>query len=157
MKPSGRAASIDVGRVRVGIAVCDPGGILATPLATVLRQDSLQESVQVVLDQIAEFSITRFYVGLPLNLDGSNSSSANDAREFAAGLQAAVAVPVRLVDERLTSTSAGATLRAAGRDSRSQREVIDQVAAVLILEHALAIEARTEDFAGIDLQGESLE
>lgn len=124
---------VDVGRARVGVARCDRDGLLATPVETIQRA-----SVDVVarLREIAaELDAIEAVVGLPISLSGGDTPSTQDARDMAA--QLAEAMPVRLVDERLSTVSASAGMRAAGKSSKQQRQSIDQAAAVVILQHAL--------------------
>lgn len=133
----GTRLGVDVGRARVGVAVSDPHGLLATPLETVPRDDRV---IARLLALAAEHAAIELVVGLPLSLSGADTPSTRDSRDIAAALAAAGAVPVRLVDERLTTVSAHSALRASGRSSRGSRPVIDQVAAVIILQHALDAE-----------------
>lgn len=128
---------IDVGKARVGVARCDPDGLLATPVETVPRDDS---AVERVVALAAEFSAFEVLVGLPLNLRGDDTASTADARDFAAAVAAASDLPVRLVDERLSTVSAHAALRDSGRSQRSSRSIVDQVAAVVLLQQALDVE-----------------
>ena len=134
---TGRRLGIDVGKARVGVAVCDPHGMIATPVATVPRAD---DAVRAVVDHAAEHQPIEIVVGLPLSLSGADTPSTQDARDFAAEVAAASGIPVRLVDERLSTVTAQAALRASGRNTRKSRPVIDQVAAVIILQHALDAE-----------------
>lgn len=131
---------VDVGRARVGVARCDPDGLLATPVETVPRNDAAIARLVALAD---EYSAVELLVGLPLNLRGEDTASTADAREFAAGLAAASALPVRLVDERLSTVSAHAALRDSGRSQRSSRSIVDQVAAVVLLQQALDVEKST--------------
>lgn len=128
---------VDVGRVRVGVARCDPDGLLATPVETVQRGDSPVARIMALAD---EHGAVELYVGLPLNMSGEDTASTADARSFAAELAAASALPVRLVDERLSTVSAHAALRSSGRSQRSSRSIVDQVAAVVLLQQALDVE-----------------
>jgi putative Holliday junction resolvase len=132
---SGVRIGIDVGRARVGVSRCDAKGILATPVETVPRSDGAD------LDRIAmiarELEAIELIVGVPLSLSGAETASTTDARDFAVALARRTALPTRLVDERLSTVSAGRALREAGRSTRSARPVIDQAAAVIILQHAL--------------------
>ncbi|WP_232466300.1 Holliday junction resolvase RuvX [Diaminobutyricimonas sp. LJ205] len=136
MRP-GRRLGVDVGRARVGLAASDPHGMLATPVATLQRTES---TVREVLAAAAEYEPVEIVVGLPLSLSGGDTLSTEDARQFAAELAAATSVPVRLVDERLSTVTAQSALRASGRKTKGSRSVIDQVAAVIILQHALDAE-----------------
>ncbi len=108
---------IDVGRARVGVARCDPDGMLAVPVETVPRDDlSIDRLVQIA----GEYDPLEFVVGLPVNMQGADTASTTDAREFAAALHTRSGVPVRLVDERLSTVSAHAALR-------SSREISEEL------------------------------
>lgn len=131
---------VDVGKARVGVARSDPDGLLATPVETVRRED---RAIPRVIELSAEHSAVEILVGLPLSLRGEDTPSTTDAREFAIALAAASAVPVRLVDERLSTVSAHAALRESGRSQRSSRSIVDQVAAVVLLQQALDVEKST--------------
>ncbi|MGN8551922.1 UNVERIFIED_CONTAM: Holliday junction resolvase RuvX [Microbacterium sp. SLM126] len=131
---------IDVGRARVGVARCDPDGLLATPVETVPRDEA---AVARLVALVEEYSVFELLVGLPLNLRGEDTASTVDAREFAAALAAASGISVRLVDERLSTVSAHAALRDSGRSQRSSRSIVDQVAAVVLLQQALDVEKST--------------
>ncbi|HOA67354.1 MAG TPA: Holliday junction resolvase RuvX [Phycicoccus elongatus] len=145
MPSRGRRVGVDVGSVRVGVAESDPDGILASPVTTLARDESderadLAELATLVRDRDA----TCVYVGLPLHLSGVSGEAARLAREYAAQLAALVApVRVRLVDERLTSVASHRLLHESGRAERTHRAVVDQVAAVLILQAALEAERAT--------------
>ena len=134
---SGVRLGIDVGTVRIGVARSDLHGMLATPVETVARGDGDVDRRRAIAEEVSAVEVI---VGLPLGLSGAATASTNDAREFAVSVARNLTVPVRLVDERLSTVSAHSVLRASGRDSRSSRSVIDQVAAVIILQHALDFE-----------------
>jgi putative Holliday junction resolvase len=136
---------IDVGKARVGVARSDPDGLLATPVETVARGDGTIERIIVLA---TEHDASELVVGLPLNLRGEDTASTTDARQFAVALAAASGVPVRMVDERLSTVSAHAVLRDSGRTQRSSRNIVDQVAAVVLLQHALDVEKSTGRPAG---------
>lgn len=131
---------VDVGRARIGVARTDPDGLIATPVETVARVTTGTADVDAILGHVLELDALEIVVGLPLSLSGGDTLSTADARAFAATLAARSTVPVRLVDERLSTVSAQGALRASGRKGRSQRSVIDQVAAVIIVQHALDLE-----------------
>ncbi|MBF4599576.1 Holliday junction resolvase RuvX [Frigoribacterium sp. VKM Ac-1396] len=131
---------IDVGKARVGVARTDPDGLIATPVETLARTTDGVADVGAVRDLVAELDALEVIVGLPIALSGRDTASTHDARDFAESIARAVRVPVRLVDERLSTVSAQGALRASGRKGRSQRSVIDQVAAVIIVQHALDLE-----------------
>jgi putative Holliday junction resolvase len=129
--------AVDVGTVRIGVAACDPDGILAYPVETVPRGDG---DVARVADIVADKAAVMVFVGLPRHLSGRDGGSAEDARAFAHRLAEHIDRPVRLVDERFSTATASAAMRQAGRNSKRQRQVIDQAAAVVILENALDID-----------------
>ncbi|MEQ1735955.1 MAG: Holliday junction resolvase RuvX [Rhodoglobus sp.] len=128
---------IDVGRARVGLARSDRDGLLATPVETVARGP---ETIGRIRELIAELDPVEIIVGLPISLSGGDTASTTDARDVATQLAAASGLPVRLVDERLTTVSAQRALHDAGRRAKGSRPVIDQVAAVIILQNALDFE-----------------
>lgn len=128
---------VDVGKARVGIASSDRDGLLATPVATLPRVDVDERSFRILIEQYGAVEIV---VGLPLSLNGGDTASTTDAREFAAAAAEWTGVPVRLVDERLSTVSAQRALHDAGRSTKGSRAMIDQVAAVIILQNALDAE-----------------
>ncbi|MCX6482687.1 MAG: Holliday junction resolvase RuvX [Mycobacterium sp.] len=130
----GRRLGIDVGTVRIGVAVSDPDGILATPVETV-RRDSRGAHLRRIASLIDELEIVEVVVGLPRTLADRVGSSARDAIDVAEAIADRIAaVPVRLADERLTTVSAARSLREAGVRAKNQRGMIDQAAAVEILQ-----------------------
>ncbi|WP_375384359.1 Holliday junction resolvase RuvX [uncultured Microbacterium sp.] len=133
----GARLGIDVGRARVGVARCDPDGMLAVPVETVARDSA---SIARIVALCAEYDAIEILVGLPLSLSGADTASTTDSREFAAAVAAASDVPVRLVDERLSTVSAHAALRGSGRSQRESRSIVDQVAAVVLLQQAIDVE-----------------
>lgn len=133
----GTRVGLDWGDARIGVARCDPDGILATPYATVAAGE---REVADLLAVLADLEPIEVVVGLPTTLAGSEGPAAAKVRERASRLASAAAVPVRLVDERLTTVEASRRLREGGRRAKDQRAVIDAAAAAAILEHALAVE-----------------
>lgn len=137
MRPGVRIG-VDVGTARIGVARSDVHGMLAMPVETVPRGAG---DVRTIVAHALELSATEIVVGLPIALSGKETASTQDAREFAALIAVSSPdAPVRLVDERLSTVSAQQALRAAGRTAKNSRNVIDQVAAVIILQHALDFE-----------------
>jgi putative Holliday junction resolvase len=145
---------VDVGDVRIGVARSDRDGLIATPVETVARgRGDLARLVELA---DAEGAI-EVVVGLPVSLSGGEGPAAAKVRAFASELAAALrsetdkaggvdgptAVPVRLVDERLTTVSAERVLRERGKKGAKQRAVVDQAAAVVILQHAIDMERST--------------
>jgi len=128
---------VDVGSVRVGVAACDRDGVLATPVTTVERRKDGSD-LAAVATLAAAHEAVEIVVGLPTGLSGQAGPAARSAGAYAADLAALLApLRVRLVDERFSTAAATRSLRAAGRDARSGRTVIDQAAAVIILQSAL--------------------
>jgi len=136
---------IDPGDARIGVARSDPSGFLATPVETVRRGKGDLRRIRQLLAEIAEESeVVEVVVGLPRSLAGGEGPAAQKVREFTGRLAEQVApLPVRLVDERLTTVSAEAMLRDRGTKGTKRRAVVDQAAAVLILQHALDTERAT--------------
>ncbi len=134
---AGVRLGVDVGRARIGVARCDRDGILATPIETVARGDGDLARITQLRE---EYDAVEIVVGLPLSLSGGSTASTEDARAFAAAIAKSTATPVRLVDERLSTVTAQSQLRENGRSTRSSRSVVDQVAAVIILQTALDAE-----------------
>jgi putative Holliday junction resolvase len=138
---SGVRLGIDPGDARIGVARSDPSGFLATPVETVRRGKG---DLKRIAEILAEEEAVEIVVGLPRSLSGNEGPAALKTREFAARLARRVApVPVRLCDERLTTVSAEAMLRDRGRKGGKRRAVVDQAAAVLILQNALDTERAT--------------
>lgn len=141
---------VDAGKARVGLAICDPSGILATPLVTLQR--SADDLLSTIASEVAERDAIEVVVGLPLNLSGQHTPSTEDAIDLARDISALISVPVRMLDERLTTVSAHSALRATGKKERGSRSVIDQVAAVMVLQQALDIERSSGKPAGTALE-----
>ncbi|MET3860057.1 putative Holliday junction resolvase [Dietzia sp. 2505] len=134
----GRRLGLDVGTARIGVATCDPDGILATPVETIRVTSGDPEwtaEVKRLGDLVEEYDAVGVIVGLPTSLRGRDTASTAMARSFAAALGASAPdLDVEFVDERLTTVTAGAALHGAGRNTRQQRGVIDQAAAVVLLQ-----------------------
>jgi len=143
---AGVRLGIDVGSVRIGVARCDPGGLLASPLDTVKRgAGDLAELTRLV----AENQAMEIIVGLAVGLGGAEGKAAADGRGFASALASQLApVPVRLVDERFTTVLAHAALQQGGLDSKARRQAVDKAAAALLLQGALDAERSTGEPAG---------
>jgi putative Holliday junction resolvase len=134
----GRRIAFDYGDVRIGVAVCDPDGILATPLTTLKATDNkLQSQISQIF---AENEPIHIYVGKPSHMDGRESDSAAKASTFAQMLSELTTCPVTLIDERLSTVTATRNMRDSGVNSKDARASIDQAAAVEILNFALEIE-----------------
>ena len=133
--------AFDWGDARIGVAASDPEGVLAYPVMTVRAGAGEIDQLATV---VAEYEPIEVLVGFPRSLSGGEGPAAAQARERAARLAGSIVVPVRLVDERLTTVTASQRLREGGKKAREQRELIDAAAAVAILEQALAFEQSQE-------------
>ena len=146
--PRGRRLGVDVGKVRVGVALSDPDGILATPLATVARDmgaaaNSVPADIAELVRLVVEHEAVQVVVGLPVRLDGSEGDAAIDIRAYAERLARAVGhVPVVLADERMSTVVATRRLAERGVRGKRQRAVVDQAAAVEILQSWLDAQRR---------------
>ena len=151
MRPGVRIG-IDVGQARVGVARTDPTPVLAVPLETIRRtpEDHDWKNVTArVSELVQEFAPIEVIVGLPLNLRGKETASTRSAVEFAENIAFVVhPVPVRLLDERLSTVAASDALRQSGVSSRGQKALIDQQAAVIILQQAIDMERSSGSPAG---------
>jgi putative holliday junction resolvase len=151
--PRGARLGVDVGDVRVGLARSDLDGMIATPIETLERATAVGRVVQ----EARELEARVIMVGLPRSLNGSEGAAAQKARDFSAELVTSLAaaeaeIEVRLIDERLTTVSAHQALHRSGRKGRTHRQVVDQVAAVMILQQALDTERTTGARAGERVQ-----
>lgn len=134
----GRRLGVDVGDARIGVASCDPDGLIATPVETVRAGDGALARLAALAE---EYEALEVIVGLPLGLSGREGPAAVKVRAFAADLAGAIpGVSVRLIDERLSTVAGQAQLHASGRTTKSSRSVIDQAAAVVILQSAIDAE-----------------
>jgi putative Holliday junction resolvase len=146
----GRRLGVDVGKVRVGVALCDPDGILATPLVTLSRDnaegaaaDSVPADIAELVRLVREHEAVQIVVGLPVRLNGSEGTAAIDIRAYADRLARAVGhVPVVLTDERMSTVVATRRLAERGVRGKRQRAVVDQAAAVEILQSWLDAQRR---------------
>ena len=137
--------ALDIGDVRIGVASSDPDGILATPVATIQRGPGDLERIAALAAELAAVEIV---VGLPRSLSGGEGPAAVKIRETEERVRAKVqegnsGTAVRLVDERFTTVTAERMLRERGKKGSKRRAVVDQAAAVVILQHALDLERET--------------
>lgn len=149
MRPGVRLAC-DVGTVRIGMARSDALGMLAVPLDAVPAGEA---AIASVAGLVAEWEAIEVYVGLPLHMSGQEGASAALARDWARQLVERVDVPVRLIDERLSTVQAQRALHAGGRSTRQSRSVIDSASAVMVLQAVLDAEERTGAVPGETVEG----
>jgi len=134
----GRRLAFDYGDVRIGVAVCDPDAILASPVTTLkVGARDLNEQLQRLFDEYEPIAI---YIGKPSNMDGSSGSAVQKANAFGELLATLSDTPIVFIDERMSTLSAAKNMRESGVSARDARSRIDQAAAVAILEFALSIE-----------------
>ena len=137
---TGRVLGVDVGAVRVGVALSDPAGVLATPLVTLDRDETTWSDLDQLVDLVVEHEVVEVVVGLPRTLAGREGPAAEAALGYADDLREVFdergvsGVPVTMADERLSTVTAGRMLSDRGVKGRAQRRVIDQAAAVEILQ-----------------------
>lgn len=140
--------AIDVGSVRIGVAQSDPDGIMSTPRTTV-RRDRNGADLDELACIVQDVDALEVVVGLPRSLDGTQQAAARTARRFARALARRInPTPTRLVDERLSTSAAHRAMQEAGRSSRQRRDIVDQAAAVIILDQALELERRSGQAPG---------
>jgi putative Holliday junction resolvase len=148
----GRRLGVDVGDARIGVASCDPDGILATPVETVPGRD-VPAALRRLAAIVAEYEPIEVVVGLPRSLNGTEGPAAAKVRAFALDVAKIITpVPVRLVDERMTTVTAAQGLRASGVKAKKGRSVVDQAAAVIILQSALETERMSGKAPGEGVQ-----
>lgn len=129
-----RALGLDLGTKRIGVAVSDRGGTIATPLTVITRGRTQRIDHEAIARLVVDEEIEAVVVGLPLNMDGTEGKSATGAREEAARLATVVKVPVMLHDERLTTVEADRALMEARMRAEARRRVVDKVAAAVMLQ-----------------------
>jgi len=138
MSKRGRRIAFDYGDVRTGVALCDPDGILASPLCVLeTKSKNFNSEVSTLLTEHEPIAI---FVGLPMNMSGSTGESAEKVQHFVATLKELTDLPIYLVDERLSTVSAQKKLKEAGVSTRDSKQLIDAMAAVAILEQGLLSE-----------------
>jgi putative Holliday junction resolvase len=145
----GRRLALDIGKARIGVAMCDAEGILSSPLQALKRSSDLSATVSEIVALVEEHQVLEIYVGEPVSLSGRSTDSTDDARFVANELAGRTEVPVLMVDERLTTVSAAAKLRSAGVNSKDAKAHIDSASAVEILEMALRLERSSGKEPGI--------
>lgn len=139
-----RALGLDLGGRRIGVAVSDRSGTVASPLDVILRTGSRQRDHDRIARLVADEDAEVIVVGLPLSMDGRLGPAAKAALTEVRVLGSVVGVPVLTHDERLTTVTAERSLREAGLDGRARRKVVDKVAAAVMLQAWLDSPARWE-------------
>ncbi len=134
----GRRIAFDYGDARIGVAASDADSILVSPLATLSTSSkTLFKEISMIFQDVDPVEI---YVGKPTNLNGVDSIATSKAIDFVEELKKITQIPIKLIDERMSTVSASKSLRQAGIDAKSSKSIIDMAAAVAILEFAISIE-----------------
>lgn len=136
----GRRLGIDYGQARVGLAISDSDGLVATPLTTLKNDRTLMTKLGEIIE---EHQIKGIYLGKPKHLSGVEGATAEVVATFAAQFMESFDIPIKYVDERLTSGHAEKLLKSAGKSTKESRGLVDQLAAVAILELGIQIEKRS--------------
>jgi putative holliday junction resolvase len=140
MSTRGRRLAFDYGSVRIGVAVCDPDGILATPLSFLsTNHPKLKEQIE---DLLEEYQPIEIFIGYPKHLSGADGESVALVESFKSKLSLITELPITFVDERLSTVSAARLLQESGKNSKESKSLIDSMSAVAILEQGLRIEKR---------------
>ncbi len=146
MNPApGRVLGVDLGQRRIGVAVSDAARRVATPLVVVERTRDAARHRRAIADLVSEWEATLVVVGLPVSLDGTEGPAAQASREEIAALADCIGVPVTAYDERLTTVTAHHDLSRSGLGGRQRREVVDMVAASVLLQAWLDAHTQAED------------
>ena len=134
-----RLLAIDYGDRRVGLAVSDPMGIIASPAGFIVRRRGKRPPIAEMIRRGADLAVEGFVVGLPLDQNGDDTPRAVEARYVAAELEKRTGLPVRLVDERYTTAAALRAVREMGGSTRGRKGDVDAIAATVLLQHALSL------------------
>ncbi len=138
---NGRRIAFDYGDVRIGVAISDASGLLATPYGNISTQGNFLSEIAAL---VSEYAPIYFAIGIPRHLSGAASAKMESVESFIEVLKVEFAIPVVRIDERLTTVSAARNLRDSGKSAKSAKNLIDSAAAATILEIALAQEANHE-------------
>lgn len=137
--PPRRLLAVDYGDRRIGLAVSDPTGTIASPAGFILRRAGKRPPIAEIMRRAEALDVTGFVVGLPLDDEGNDTPRATEARHVAAELEKRTGLPARLVDERYTTAAALRTIREMGGSTRGRKGDVDALAATLLLQHALRL------------------
>ncbi|MEE2646297.1 MAG: Holliday junction resolvase RuvX [Actinomycetota bacterium] len=140
-----RALGLDLGTKRIGVAVSDSEGLLATPIEVIFRQKDARQDYLAVVELVKEWEVNIVVVGMPYSLDGQEGPMAQKTLEEVKSLSDILPVPVVTYDERLTTVTAERSLREQGVSSKEGRKVIDQLAAAVLLQAWLDKQQTLED------------
>jgi putative Holliday junction resolvase len=139
-----RVLAIDLGDRRIGLAVSDPSGTIASPAGYIDRRAGKRPPVTQIIERARALDVESFVVGLPLDEEGGETARSEEARRVAASLEARTGHPARLVDERYTTAAALRAVREMGGRTEGRKGDVDALAATVLLQHALALAERAE-------------
>jgi putative holliday junction resolvase len=134
-----RLLAIDYGERRIGLAVSDPSGTIASPAGHILRRPGKRPPIAELSRRATELEVQGFVVGLPLDGNGDETTRSADARRVGDELARRTGLPVQYVDERFTTAQALRTVREMGESTRGRKGDVDALAATILLQHALAL------------------
>jgi len=134
-----RLLAIDYGERRIGLAVSDPLGMIASPAGFILRRPGKRPPIAELMRRAAELGAEGFVVGLPIDGEGDETPRSTEVRHVAAELEKRTGLPVRLVDERFTTATALRAIREMGGSTRGRKGDVDALAATVLLQHALRL------------------
>lgn len=137
--PKGRLLAIDHGERRIGLALSDPLGMIASPAGFIVRRAGKRLPIAEIVRRAEALEARGFVIGLPLDADGNDTPRATEARSIALELERRTGLPTRLVDERFTTAAALRTIRALGGSTRDRKGDVDAMAATVLLQHALSL------------------
>ena len=143
--PKGRLLAVDYGERRVGLAVSDALGMIASPAGFIARRAGKRPPIAEIIRRAEALEARGFVVGLPLDAEGNDTPRALEARHVAAELTKRTGLPARLVDERYTTALALRAVRDMGGSTRGRKGDVDALAAAVLLQHALALPAEAVD------------
>ena len=138
---SGRLLAVDFGERRVGLAVSDPTGTIASPAGYILRRPGKRPPIAEIVRRGLELDARGFVLGLPLDANGEETPRSDEVRRVAAELEKRTGLPTRLVDERFTTAAALRAMQAMGTSTRGRKGEVDSIAAAMLLRHALDLGA----------------
>jgi len=138
VRDRGRLLAVDYGERRIGLAISDPMGIIASPAGFIQRRAGKRPPIAELIRRATALEARGFVIGLPLDENGEDSERATEVRGIAAEIQKRTGLPVELIDERFTTAAALRAIREMGGSTRQRKGEVDALAATVLLQHALA-------------------
>ena len=135
----GRLLAIDYGERRIGLAVSDPTGTIASPAGFIDRRRGKRPPIAEMIRRGTELEVEGYVLGLPLDANGDDTPRAAEVRQIATEIEKRTTLPVRLVDERFTTAAALRAIREMGGSTRGRKGDVDAIAATVLLQHALSL------------------